>query len=215
MIQIKTFPFNPFAVNTYVLYDESGEGIIIDAGNYSEAEREELLNFVHKNSIEIKALYLTHAHIDHITGAAFLSEHFALPFRCHKAGEFLFSTALSYALSLGLQVKKVPHELEFIENEASIEFGNSKGIALYTPGHVDGSLCYYFEKEKLVFTGDVLFRTGIGRTDLPTGDYGLLEKSIRDVLYKLPDEVKVYPGHGPQTSIGFEKRNNPFFQSLY
>jgi glyoxylase-like metal-dependent hydrolase (beta-lactamase superfamily II) len=212
MIKIKAFPFNPFAMNTYVVYDETGEGIIIDAGNYTNDETAVLLNFTTGMNISIKGVWLTHAHIDHIIGAKEISGKYGIPVFAHKDGMFLFDEAESYALSLGIAFKGIPDDIQDIDITKPVTFGNSRAIPLLTPGHVNGSICYYFQNDKVLFSGDVLFRNGIGRTDLPTGDYTTLEMSIRNKLYTLPDDVTVYPGHGPKTSIGFEKSNNPFFQ---
>lgn len=212
MIEVKTFPFNPFAMNTYVVFDETGDGIIIDAGNSHNGEHQILLDFLKQNKINIKGLYLTHSHIDHILGIKFLSDYFKMGVHYHPAGDFLFAQANDYAESLGFSFEGMPSELIPIDENHIIKFGDSIGKVLYTPGHVDGSVCYYFEQDSKVFVGDVLFRQGIGRTDLPTGDYELLEKSIKQKLYKLPNEVTAFPGHGPTTTIGFEKKNNPFFQ---
>lgn len=211
MLKIKTFQFNPFALNTYVVFDSTNQGIIIDAGNNNSVENSILLDFIKENQLNIQGLYLTHAHIDHILGSKFLSDYFKLGVHYHEAGNFLFKDAKSYAASLGFNYDGAPEKLISIDETGEINFGETKGVVLYTPGHVDGSVCFYFVKEAKIFVGDVLFRQGIGRTDLPTGDYDLLEKSIRKKLYILPDITEVFPGHGPSTTIGFEKKYNPFF----
>lgn len=212
MIKTKTFAFNPFAMNTYVLWDDNGQGLIIDAGNNTDVEHQILIDFISQNRINIIGLYLTHAHIDHILGAKFLSDYFNLPIKMHSAGAFLLNQADSYASTLGFHFPGLPSKIEFIDENYVVDLGGEYIKLLYTPGHVDGSLCYYLPDSQMVFVGDVLFRLGVGRTDLPTGDYALLEQSIRQKLYSLPNETKVFSGHGPTTSIGFEKKNNPFFQ---
>lgn len=213
MLNIKTFPFNPFAMNTYVLWDETHEGIIIDAGNNTNDENRILLDFISENQINIIGLFLTHNHIDHIMGVKFLSDNFNLPIQTHAAGDFLFNVAEPSAKAYGMHFAGLPDSKIYIEDGAVFKLGNHSFQAIYTPGHADGSLCYYFSEAKIIVVGDVIFNGGIGRTDLPTGDYDVLEMSIRNKLYTLDDEVVVYPGHGPETTIGFEKRNNPFFQA--
>ncbi|MBN2747140.1 MAG: MBL fold metallo-hydrolase [Bacteroidales bacterium] len=211
MLEVKSFQFNPFGVNTYVLWDESLSGILIDSGNSTNEENQRLLSFIENKGIKIEGLYLTHLHIDHILGAHFLSRHFGVPVRAHRAGNFLFDKANEYAQSLGFSHDKNPDNVEYIDENHRIAFGNIIGQVLYTPGHVDGSLCFYFDSAAVLFSGDVLFRQGVGRTDLETGDYHILENSIRQKLFRLPDDTMVFPGHGPSTSIRFEKRYNPFF----
>ena len=210
MLNIKAFPFNPFAMNTYVLWDETREGVIIDAGNYTNEENAQLLDFVTENQINITALLLTHNHIDHILGIKFLSERFHLPIQTHAAGDFLFKVAQSSAIAYGITFAGFPEDIAHLSEADNFRFGKTVFQAFYTPGHADGSLCYYFPKDKIVVVGDVLFNGSIGRTDLPTGDFDILEKSIKEKLYTLDDEVIVYPGHGPETTIGFEKKYNPF-----
>jgi hydroxyacylglutathione hydrolase len=211
-LNIKTFSFNPFALNTYVLSNAAGNAIIIDAGNSDNDENQALLAYIKENKLNVEGLYLTHAHIDHILGAKFLSEHFGLGVHYHPAGSFLFDVAEASAQSLGFQFSGLPSHLIPLKEGDEVMLGDENGKVLYTPGHVDGSLCFYFPKSKLVIVGDVLFHQGIGRTDLPTGNYEVLEQSIRQKLYTLPEDTQVFPGHGPSTSIGFEKKNNPFFQ---
>lgn len=213
MLELKIFTFNPFGLNTYVLSNTEHQGIIIDAGNNDNAEHQILLDYIDQKKLQISGIYLTHAHIDHILGARFLSKHFQLGVHYHEAGRFLLDVAESSALSLGFPFSGLPDHFLSLDEGDTIDLGEDSASVLYTPGHVDGSLCFYFEKAKMLFVGDVLFRQGIGRTDLPTGNYDLLERSIREKLYTLPDETQVFPGHGPSTSIGFEKRNNPFFQA--
>ncbi|OIP01060.1 MAG: hypothetical protein AUJ98_05860 [Bacteroidetes bacterium CG2_30_33_31] len=214
MLNIKAFPFNPFAMNTHVLWDETHEGVIIDAGNYTNEENIILLDFIKANSIKIMSLWFTHNHIDHIIGAKFLCEEYSVIAKSHTKGKFLFEQAEDHASMLGFHFKGLPNKIVNIDDNEILKFGNTEAKAFYTPGHVDGSMSFYFHKAKFVIVGDVLFRAGIGRTDLPTGDYHSLEKSIREKLYTLPNSTIVFPGHGPQTSIGFEKEYNPYFQEL-
>ena len=187
MLKIKTFSFNPFAVNTYVLWDESGDGIIIDAGNYTNEENRILLDFLDENQIKITGIYLTHNHIDHIMGIKFLADSLKLPVNTHSGGDFLFEVAAVSAASYGMDFAGIPEEIIHIEERDDFKFGVTEFRTFYTPGHVDGSLCYFFPDYKKIVVGDVLFSGSIGRTDLPTGDFDILEKSIRNKLYTLDD----------------------------
>lgn len=210
MITIKRFPFNAFQVNTYVLHDETRECVVIDAGMQGPDEENEMVNYIEKNHLKPILLLNTHTHIDHILGNAFLAEKYNLQLAAHHDAEKLMTNAGAYAMTFGISLPKVKKIDRFLEDGGTIVFGNSTLKTLYTPGHADGSVCFYSAKDSFVITGDVLFNQSIGRTDLPTGDYDLLQKSIWEKLFILPDETLVYSGHGPETTIGFEKVNNPF-----
>ncbi len=207
---IKTFVFNPFQLNTYLLYDESLEGIIIDAGNSNQQEDAQLFDFVEKEGIQIKGLYYTHAHVDHIVGNNAIIQHFNCKSYAHIDSSVFFDEAPSYGQSLGFNISELILPKVFINEDDLIEFGKSELKVIHTPGHADGSLCFYSSNNQFVIVGDVLFRGSIGRTDLPTGDFDILANSIIEKLYTLPSTTKVYCGHGPTTSIGYEKTNNPF-----
>lgn len=210
MITLKRFDFNPFQVNTYVLYDETGECIIIDPGMQGDAEETEIANYITANSLKPVMLLLTHAHIDHIVGNSFIADKYNLPLTAHKDCVPFLTNAIQHASTYGLTMNKVKEIDNFIDEDNDINFGNSTLKVLFTPGHANGSLCFYSPENSFVITGDVLFNQSIGRTDLQTGDYDLLQNSIWEKLFTLPDETVVYPGHGPETNIGFEKVNNPF-----
>lgn len=210
MLNIQVFTFNPFGLNTYVLWNDKKEAVIIDAGNFNDAENQQLKDFIDDQGLKPQLFLLTHNHIDHILGTAFVQSEWGLIPHCHPDGMFLIDEAPVYGPSLGFTNIHISKEYKHIDEKDFLEFdGDAIGI-YHTPGHVNGSLCFHFKKDKLLFSGDVLFQQSIGRTDLPTGDYDLLAQSIRKKLYVLDDETQVFPGHGPKTSIGFEKRNNPF-----
>ncbi|MBM3404998.1 MAG: MBL fold metallo-hydrolase [Bacteroidetes bacterium] len=211
MIQLQTFVFNAFGVNTYVLYDETGACAIIDAAFDQLHERDQLLKFLSQHQLVPKRLLNTHLHIDHLLGNVFVHETFGLLPEYHQDAEPFLIHAREIASSYGFTVDKIVKASRYIQDGEIIRFGNSALTALHTPGHADGSVCFYSPENQFVITGDVLFQEGIGRTDLPTGDFDLLIKSIHEKLFSLPDEVTVYPGHGPTTKIGHEKRHNPFF----
>jgi len=210
MITIKTFPFNPFMVNTYLLFDETLEAIVVDAGCSDRREEKELEDFVTKHSLKLVRNINTHCHIDHILGNLFLEERYGLKPEHHPAGEPFLLRAKEIGAAYGFSVPRIPAPGPALYDGEVIAWGKSELKVLYTPGHADGSCCLYSKEQSFVLTGDVLFRDSIGRTDLPSGDFDLLMRSIHEKLFTLPDHTIVYPGHGPETTIGYEKLNNPF-----
>ncbi len=212
MGKIKKFIFNAFQVNTYLLYDESLECIIIDAACYEENEKEELQDYIAENKLKLIRNINTHCHIDHILGNAFVAEKYGVYPEYHEESVPFFLTAREIGSSFGFNSGKFPDPKSFIEGGNSISYGKNNLKVLYTPGHAAGSVCLYNEKEGFVLTGDVLFKDTIGRTDLPSGNFNLLMNSIRTQLFPLPDETIIYAGHGPETTIGYEKTNNLFIR---
>lgn len=212
MISLKILVFNPFQVNTYILYDDTGECIIIDPACYIQAEFDVLDSFLTANNLKPVAFYNTHCHIDHIIGNYFFYNKYKTPFGIHEAAMGFLNQAKTYGQIFGFHVEEVVQPSLFLNEGDEVKFGNSTLKVIYTPGHSDGSICFYSEKQKFVIVGDVLFHQGIGRTDFPTGNYDLLISSIEDKLLTLDDDVIVYPGHGEATSIGSEKMNNPYLK---
>lgn len=210
MITIKRFSFNPFQMNTYVLSDETRECAIIDAGMDGSAEEDDIVSYISENGLKPVLLVNTHTHIDHILGNSFIAKKYNLELLAHKDSVGFIERAAGQAQMFGMQMSETKSIDKFIDEGESLNFGNSSMQILLTPGHADGSLCFYSEEDKFVITGDVLFNQSIGRTDLPTGNYELLQKSIWEKLFTLPDETVAYPGHGPETTIGYEKLHNPF-----
>ncbi|MBQ7823521.1 MAG: MBL fold metallo-hydrolase [Bacteroidaceae bacterium] len=209
---IKKFEFNPFPVNTYILWDEvSKEAIIIDAGCYFEEERTELINYIRDNKLTIKHLLATHLHLDHNFGNPFVSKTFNIKLEANKGDEFLLQNMEAQARAFNMPLPDAPIPIgKYINENDEISFGTNTLRAIHVPGHSPGSIVYYCEQEKVAFAGDVLFRSSIGRTDLAGGDFNTLIIGIKNKLFTLPDDTIVYPGHGPFTSIGFEKQHNPF-----
>jgi glyoxylase-like metal-dependent hydrolase (beta-lactamase superfamily II) len=210
MITVKLFTFNPFQENTYLLSDETKECIIIDAGMDGSVEEDEITSYISENGLKPVLLVNTHAHVDHILGNNFIAKKYNLELVAHKDSVNFIERAASQAQMFGMEMSETKSIDKFIDEGETLNFGNSSLQIFLTPGHADGSLCFYSEKDKFVITGDVLFNQSIGRTDLPTGNYDLLQKSIWEKLFTLPDETVAYPGHGPETTIGYEKLHNPF-----
>ena len=210
MTHIKIFQFNSFQVNTFVIWDDSKECVIIDPGCFPEAECNVLTGFIVENGLHPVRLLNTHYHIDHILGNKFLKNHYRLSVEAHQAGNPFWTNGEIWAATFGVNEDDLVAPDAYLQDGDVVKFGHSTLKVLYTPGHADGSICFYNENDRYVIVGDVLFHTSIGRTDLPTGNYDLLKQSITEKLFTLPDDVTVYPGHGPKTTIGFEKENNPF-----
>ena len=210
MIEIASFVFNPFQENTYLLYDETKECIIIDPGCFTKKEQEELSNKIGSLGLKPVKLINTHCHLDHIFGNKFVSEQYNISPEIHKEELPILEASPSTGLAYGIRFEESPKPTHFLEKGKSIAFGNSTIDILFTPGHSPGEICLYAKKENILMAGDVLFLQSIGRTDLPGGDHETLLNSIRTKLFSLDDNTKVYSGHGPTTSIGFEKQNNPF-----
>jgi len=210
MLHIKTFEFNPFLENTYVVYDDTLEGVIIDPGCYEHAEKEELDNFIKGKKVTIKYLLNTHAHIDHVLGNYHVKEKYKVPFLMHKKDEPVLKAVKSYSPNYGFTNYTEALPDQFLEESDEVTFGKSKFSVLFLPGHAPGHIGFYNASEKILFGGDVLFRRSVGRTDLPGGNHEVLINSIHQQLFVLADDIVVYPGHGPTTTIGEEKNSNPF-----
>lgn len=210
MLQVKKFTFNPFAENTYVLFDDTKECIIIDPGCYEKVEEKELIDFIEVNKLVVKKLVNTHCHIDHVLGNAFVKNKFKVLLHIHPIEEALLRAVSSYASNYGFfQYQESTPDIFITENEF-VEFGNQKLKILFVPGHSPGHIAFYDAASKILIGGDVLFENSIGRSDLPGGNFNTLINSIHEKFFTLPDDVTVYCGHGDETSIGFEKRTNPF-----
>jgi glyoxylase-like metal-dependent hydrolase (beta-lactamase superfamily II) len=208
---IAIFTFNPFQENTYLVFDETKECAIIDPGCFEAHERIELDKFIQDNELKPVRLINTHCHLDHVFGNAFVSRTWELELEIHRDELPVLEAVPQIAKFYGMPSGELsPAPGRFIEEGEVIAFGNTKMEAILTPGHSPASLSFFIREGGLLIAGDVLFREGIGRTDLPGGDYDTLIASINDKLLPLGDDVKVFPGHGPSTTIGHERRHNPF-----
>ncbi|MFN4233760.1 MAG: MBL fold metallo-hydrolase [Bacteroidia bacterium] len=210
MIQIQAFTFNPFQENTYVLWDETRECVIIDPGCSNSYEQDELSGFILSQQLKPVKLINTHCHIDHVMGNRFIAEKFNLELYIHKDDLFLLHNVENIGKLYGVPVVSSPEPAYFLDESQRLTFGNSSLQIFHTPGHSPGSISFFDKEGKMLIVGDVLFNGSIGRTDLPGGNYETLINSIVTKLLPLGDEVKVYSGHGPVTSIGKEKLTNPF-----
>ncbi len=213
MLKIKTFTFNPFQENTYLLYNEQNEAILIDPGCYEEYEKQELSQFLEDNNIEIKLLLNTHCHVDHVLGNNFIEQKYGLVTRMHELELPVFRAVATYASNYGFVYQAASESTDYLLDFEQINFGDDTLEVLFCPGHSPGSVCFYNAKQNFLIAGDVLFNRSIGRTDLPGGDYATLIRSIKNRLMNLPSETLVYSGHGPSTTIGNEKQYNPFINS--
>lgn len=210
MFSVQSFEFNPFQENTYVLYDETGEAVVIDPGCYEQGEMTALNEFIATKKLNIKYLLNTHCHIDHVLGNDYVKETYRVPFLIHEIELPVLKAVKSYSSNYGFVNYHEATPDQYLKEGDKVKFGNTELLVIFLPGHSPGHIGFYGEKEKAVIGGDVLFQHSIGRTDLPGGHFETLIKSIHQKLFTLPDDVVVYPGHGDPTTIGEEKISNPF-----
>ena len=210
MIAIKSFVFNAFQENTYIISDTTKECVIIDPGCYDDDEKKELADYIQHHQLNVQMLLNTHCHIDHILGNDFVKQKYGTKLYIHQTEEFVLNAQKILAPHYGFNRYQEATPDGYLAEGDVIEFGLQKFSILFVPGHSPGHIAFYNEKEKVVLAGDVLFQNSVGRTDLPGGNHNTLVNSIHKKLFTLPDEVTVYPGHGGETTIGVEKRTNPF-----
>jgi hydroxyacylglutathione hydrolase len=210
MITIKLFVFNPFQVNTYVLSDETGECIVVDAACYTANEKSSLDQYIKTQGLKPVKLVNTHCHVDHVLGMRHMVDKYATGVEVHENDIKLLTGAQKHGIIFGFDVEEPPLVTEYLAEGKDVTFGNSVLKTLHVPGHSPGSIAFYNPDQQFIITGDVLFKGSIGRTDLPDGNYDQLMKSIYQKLMVLPPETDVLPGHGPFTTIHEEALNNPF-----
>lgn len=210
MIQLHKFTFNPYQENTYLLFDETNDCVIIDPGMMHGYEQQQLYSFITGIGLNPVRLLNTHCHIDHVLGNKFVFDTWGLKPECHEGELQLLHAVVSYAPSMGIPYDVSPNPDHFLPESGTVKFGNSELTLIFAPGHSPAHLCFYAKEENFLIGGDVLFFRSIGRTDLPGGNHQQLIESIKTKLFALPDDCEVFPGHGPSTQIGFEKLNNPF-----
>ena len=210
MLKIQQFTFNPVQENTYVIFNEKGACAIIDPGCYFDNEYKELTDFILSDNLAPKCLLNTHCHLDHVFGNKRIAELYKLQLQIHPNEKKLFDYAPASGEMWGLPFENYEGPVVYFNEGDQIRLDGDVLEILLTPGHSPGSVSFYNKEGKFVIAGDVLFRSGIGRTDLPGGNFDTLISSIRNKLFTLPDDVTVYSGHGPETTIGEEKISNPF-----
>ncbi|OOQ57582.1 MBL fold metallo-hydrolase [Mucilaginibacter pedocola] len=210
MANIRSFLNNPYQENTYILFDDSKECVIIDPGMYTALEQNRVVTFIKENGLKPVMLLNTHCHVDHVLGNRFVFDQYGLKPRFHEGESEVLASVVAYAPSMGFRYDASPLPDEYLPETGTISFGNTELQLIFAPGHSPAHLCFYDKDANILVGGDVLFRNSIGRTDLPGGDYKTLVKNIEEKLFALPDDCTVYPGHGPETTIGFEKETNPY-----
>jgi glyoxylase-like metal-dependent hydrolase (beta-lactamase superfamily II) len=212
MFQVKSFVFSPIHENTYVLYNESVDCIIIDPGCYFEEEKNELKDFVERNGLKPKLLLNTHCHLDHVFGNKFVAETYGLTLHLHDNEKAVLAYAPTSGLVWNMPFDNYQGDFILLKEGDKIHLGEDELSVIEAPGHSPGHICFYCEKQHFIIGGDVLFERSIGRTDLPGGNFETLIRNIRQKLFVLPDETVVYSGHGDVTTIGREKKYNPYLQ---
>lgn len=210
MATVQSFVNNPYQENTYLLFDETGECAIIDPGMYTAAEQNALVTYIKDNNLKPVLLLNTHCHIDHVLGNNFVFDQYGLKPQFHEGESEVLAAVIAYAPSMGLRYDASPLPETYLPETGTVKFGNTELQLIFAPGHSPAHLCFYDKAANILIGGDVLFRNSIGRTDLPGGDYSTLIKNIEEKLFLLPDDCTVYPGHGPETTIGYEKQTNPY-----
>lgn len=211
-MKVTCLTFNSFQENTYLLHDETKECVVIDPGCYERHEQEEVKKYISDNDLKVVRLLNTHCHIDHVLGNNFVATTYNVGLEIHQQDEQVLRAVQTYAANYGFPQYAEQLPASYLKEGESIKFGNTELEVLFAPGHAPGHVVFYNKADKTVVGGDVLFRQSIGRTDLPGGDFDTLIQSIKTKLFTLPDEVTVYPGHGPETTIGYEKKYNPFLR---
>lgn len=212
MIQIKTFYLNDLRECCYILYDETKECVIVDAGCQNVNEQERIAKFIESNGLKPVKLLCTHGHFDHVMGNAFVTRTWNIPSYIHPADKGQMERAQQYCQMFGYTIEQPPLDTIDLEEGVPVKFGNSSLDVLYTPGHTRGGVCFYSAPDKFIITGDSLFAGSIGRTDLPGGDYDALMESLLTKICKVDPDSKVLPGHGPETTIIHELNTNPFLR---
>ncbi|MGZ5262183.1 MAG: MBL fold metallo-hydrolase [Kaistella sp.] len=212
MLHIKSFAFNPFSENTYVVYNDHKNAFVIDPGNFSDAETEILVKFIDDNELKVRNILLTHAHIDHVLGLQKIYDQYKVPVLLHHHEKEMLDRNPMDANRFGFFFKPFEGEIQFIEENETLELDEDEFKILHLPGHSPGHIAFHNEAQKFIVSGDVLFEGSIGRTDLYKGNHEQLIESIQTKLFVLDGETKVYNGHGNPTTIGFEKEYNPFFK---
>ncbi|ASU32619.1 MBL fold metallo-hydrolase [Mucilaginibacter xinganensis] len=210
MANVQSFVNNPYQENTYIVYDETGECAIIDPGMDTASEQNVVVDFIRKNNLKPVLLLNTHCHIDHVLGNKFIFDQYGLKPQFHEGELPVLDAIPAYAPAMGIRYELSPLPDNYLPETGTVTFGNTRLHLIFAPGHSPAHLCFYDKESNILMGGDVLFRGSIGRSDLPGGNFTQLIDNIEQKLLILPDDCVVYPGHGPDTTIGYEKMTNPF-----
>ena len=214
MITIQDFCFSAFQENTYVLYNELKEAIIIDPGCYTRIEEKILTDFIRKENLKPTLLLNTHCHLDHVFGNNYVSETYGLTAHIHPNEQIVLDRLPEAAAKWGAPTEAYKGPIQYIQEGEIIPLGNDAFKVLLTPGHSPGSVCFYHVEQDFMIGGDLIFKDGVGRTDLPGANPQDLIKSIREQIFPLPDSLTIYSGHGPVTTWGREKEHNPYIKYI-
>ena len=210
MLHIHHFTFNPFQENTYVVYNDQKEAFIIDPGCYTKIEQKQLLDFIQTHCLQVKGLLNTHCHLDHVFGNQLIADTFNVSATFHKNEQVVLDRLHEASSKWGIPCENYTGTINYIEHGDTILLGKDAFEILLTPGHSPGSVCFYNQEQSFMIGGDLIFKDGVGRTDLPGSNPTDLINSIKEVVLPLPENIIIYSGHGPATSIGREKSHNPF-----
>lgn len=212
---VKTFVFNHFAENTYLVYSKQGDCVIVDPGNTAPSDREQISNFISEKKLVVQGVLLTHPHMDHLCGAADICSFYHKPLFLHSEAVGLLDSVMMSAEAMGFKPSDLSGiEKKFLNYGEKQNFGSLSFDIIDVSGHAPGSVAYYFKEDACVFVGDSVFFESIGRTDLIGGDLDLLLHNIKTNLFALPPETVIYPGHGPKTDIDYEAANNPYINGF-
>jgi len=209
-LEIKTLVFNAFQVNTYLVYHSNGECLLVDPACYTAREQAQLTRLLDEQQLTLKHVVNTHSHVDHLLGVGYVFQTYGIRPKIHHGGLVFYDHMVSHANTFGFELDEVVVPEEFLSDGDSVFLGDEEIKILYTPGHADGSICLAHDAGQWIITGDLIFYGSIGRTDLPTGNLERLLGSVREKIFPYPDDYRLYPGHGQPTTVGFERRNNPY-----
>ncbi len=213
MITVEQITFNPFQENTFIIHDETKEALVVDPGCYYPEEKQRFKDYITTNCLDLKGIISTHSHLDHVFGNHFVMSEFNVGLTIHKEDLQTLKMQSKTCEMYGIpNVDLSPEPTQFIKEGEQIKFGKSVLDVVFVPGHAPGHIAFISHKDKFIINGDCLFNGSIGRTDLPGGSMEQLLTSIRTQIFTLPDDYTVYCGHGPSTTVGFEKNNNPFLK---
>lgn len=212
MLKLNIFTFGPFQENTYVLYNDDKEAIIVDPGMYFEEEKTQLKNFLEKENLRPVQVILTHAHLDHVFGLQWVHDQYGLIPYLHPNEKIVLENAKNAGTKYGLEFDNYNSTLHFLTDSDIIKLGEDELSILFVPGHSPGSIVFYSAAQDFAIAGDTLFQESIGRTDLPFSNHEDLISNITTKLFALPDNTKIFPGHGEHTTVGHEKKANPFLR---